>query len=171
MENASKAFIMAAEVLVGVIIISIAVYLFTMFAQHSQETYEKMSEAQISQFNSQFLKYYGSNLNEEGQSIPITCTAHDIITVANLAQQNNAQYDLLEETKFQENSFYIQVDIRAKTGNKTIKANLEKWLEEEKINFLKNAVTTEGKAKEYICQEVHISTITKRVNDIVFKEK
>ena len=38
MENASKALIMAAEILVGVMIISIGVYLFNTLGQYSADT-------------------------------------------------------------------------------------------------------------------------------------
>ena len=102
MENASKDLMMAAGVLIGVIILGIAVYLFTMYGQYSKEAYDKMSDAQISQFNAQFLKYYGNvssvyideNGKEKEKEGPILCTAHDILTVANLARQNNIQYDI-----------------------------------------------------------------------------
>ena len=39
MENASKALIMAASVLLGVMIISFAVYLFSTFGSYSNEVY------------------------------------------------------------------------------------------------------------------------------------
>ena len=39
-------------------IISIAVYLFNTFGQYSAETTAQIEETQITQFNSQFLKYY-----------------------------------------------------------------------------------------------------------------
>ena len=38
-----------------------------------------MESNQITQFNNQFLKYYGLG----------TCTAHDIVSVANLAKEYN----------------------------------------------------------------------------------
>lgn len=178
MENASKALMIAAEVLVGVIIISIGVYLFSMFAEHSKEAYQKMSDAQIAQFNSQFLKYYGSSSDSTGNIVPITCSAHDIITTANLAAQNNKQYELEKETKFEDGTFYIQVDIGRKTGSSIEIANLEKWNDTQKINFLaeaskiiKNSTKTEAQIKEYICKEAHISPITKRVNYMIFIPK
>ena len=59
MENATKAFMMAAGVLIGVLILSIAVYLFTIFSRNSEQVYKKMESNQITQFNNQFLKYYG----------------------------------------------------------------------------------------------------------------
>ena len=56
MENASKALIMAAEILIGVMIISIGVYLFSTMGEYSADTTAQMQEAQINQFNNQFLK-------------------------------------------------------------------------------------------------------------------
>lgn len=149
MENASRALLMAAGILVGLIIISIAVYLFTTYGQYSKETYEKMSDTQIDQFNSQFLKYEG-----------LSCSAHDVVSIVNLAQQNNIEYELQEQTAYSDNTFYVQVDIEKK------QKNLEKkWSTEvEKITFLK-------KGSEYTCKEIHISSVTKRVNYIVFAEK
>ena len=57
MENASKALIMAAEILVGVLIISIAVYLIMTMGEYSANTTSRMEDAQITQFNQQFLQY------------------------------------------------------------------------------------------------------------------
>ena len=107
MENASKALIMAAGVIVGVLIISIGVYLFSTYAEYSSDAYETMEAAQIDQFNSQFLKYYGNTLtkytdankNEYRKETPILCTAHDIVSLATLAAQNNKQFDLENEPR------------------------------------------------------------------------
>ena len=59
MENASKALLMGAEILVGVMIISIGVYLFNTLGQYSAETAANMEQKQIDSFNQQFLTYYG----------------------------------------------------------------------------------------------------------------
>ena len=40
MENASRAFIMAAGVLLGVLILSLGIYLFSIFGQYSANAYE-----------------------------------------------------------------------------------------------------------------------------------
>ena len=61
MENASKALIMAGGVLIGVLIISLAVYLFVSFGQTSAEINSQNAQKQISQFNSQFTSYEGNN--------------------------------------------------------------------------------------------------------------
>lgn len=82
MENASKALIMAAEVLIGVLIISLAVYLFTNFGQTSKEINEKNREQQIVQYNTRFTSYLGRT----------DLTIYDVITVANLVIENNTTY-------------------------------------------------------------------------------
>jgi len=60
MENASKALIMAASVLLGLMIISIGVTLYSTFADFSRTTLEKVEETKLAEWNNQFLKYYGT---------------------------------------------------------------------------------------------------------------
>ena len=76
MENATRAFIMAAGVLLGVLILSLGIYLFSIFGQYSANAYETMEKNQITQFNSQFFKYYGnttySYVDENGKEKTIT---------------------------------------------------------------------------------------------------
>lgn len=86
MENASKALVIAAGVLIGVLIISLAVYLFVDFGSTSAEINAKNAEKQINQFNSKFTSYSDKEL-----------TIYDIITVVNYAKENNKYYDGLEE--------------------------------------------------------------------------
>ena len=50
MENAAKALTMAAGVLIGVIIITIAVYLFTTLGNTSSEVYSKVEQEKIDKF-------------------------------------------------------------------------------------------------------------------------
>ena len=69
MENASKALIMAGGVLIGVLIISLAVYLFVSFGQTSAEINSQNAQKQINQFNSQFTSYEGNN----------QLTIHDVV--------------------------------------------------------------------------------------------
>ena len=54
MENATKALIIAAEVLIGVMILSLAVYLFVTFGQTAKEVDERNAETQLLQFNEQY---------------------------------------------------------------------------------------------------------------------
>lgn len=85
MENASKALIMAAGVLIGIIIISMGVYLFGKAAAIPKEYSSKLEKDRLAAFNEKFEVY-----NREDVS------AQDIVTVVNLAVQNNRQYDITE---------------------------------------------------------------------------
>ena len=58
MENASKALIMAASILLGVMIISVGVALFNSFVGFSSDITNEIEKKKIEQFNLQFLKYY-----------------------------------------------------------------------------------------------------------------
>ena len=60
MENASKALMMAAGVLIGLLILSLAVFLFTNFGAASAEAHRQNEENQINQFNAQFTVYEGT---------------------------------------------------------------------------------------------------------------
>lgn len=170
MENATKAFLMIAGTLIGVLILSLGIYLFSIFGQYSENAYQTMEENQITQFNSQFLKYYGqisrayideSTGKEKTVQEPIKCTAHDIISLANLAYQNNIENQIENETGWNENTNYIQILV----GNNKNNKNIEKWNQEKKIDFIKDNMN-----KNYKCTEVHISNVTKRVCYMKFIE-
>lgn len=98
MENAARALTMAAGVLIGIMIISIAVYLFTSLGNTSSEIYSKVEQTKIDKFNSQFLKYYRLD----------TCTAHDIVSIANLAKNSNEYYELEEGSGY---NYYVNVSV------------------------------------------------------------
>lgn len=181
MENASKALIMAAGVLLGVMIISIGVYLFSVYGEYSSSMYKRMDDAQIEQFNSQFLKFYGSRTSNDGKKQEvITCTIHDIISLASLARQNNINYEIQNDVKnATENTHYIQIDIKGSNQTK----NIERYTESQLLNLLQNNATTEvnvideegnpkkeKQAKYYKCTEVKISSITKRVYYMQFDQ-
>lgn len=164
MENASKALIMAASVLLGVMIISIGVTLFKTFSDFGNATYQKVEDAKIDEWNSNYLKYYGTITTEENKNpTPIQVTAHDIVSVSNHAKQNNINYEIENLNKYDDNSFYVQVDVDKET-------NFENKTEQEKNEFLKNnSLTAENKVKYYICKDVKISSVTKRVMYIKFE--
>lgn len=85
MENASRALTMAAGVLIGVLIISLAVYLFVDFGTTSAEINKQNEKQKIVQFNSKFTSYEDT----EGR----TWTIYDIITIAKYAKENNEYYE------------------------------------------------------------------------------
>lgn len=172
MENASKALIMAASVLLGVMILSIGAALYNSFSNFGADTTAKIQERQISEFNNNFLKYYGKVTVEENNktvSETIKVTAHDIISVTNLAKKNNLQYEIEEDKKiaeqkhYNDNTYYIQVNFK----NTQMETKDEKFF----IDFLKNnSLKNEEEPIYFMCSEVHISDTTKRVTYITFDD-
>lgn len=146
MENASKALLMAASVLIGILIISLAIYLFISFGSTSAEIHKQNEVQQIAQFNSQFTSYEGKE-----------CTIYDVVTLANLATENNIYYELTEKERGKESVNYISV----KLENKPIEGN-SKNQNESYNNLLKEKSNT-----KYTCK-AEISEITQRVYQVNF---
>ena len=57
MENASKALLMAASVLVGILILSLIAYLYTVFGDYSSLIQARLEEKNITEFNTKFTQY------------------------------------------------------------------------------------------------------------------
>lgn len=93
MENASKALLMAGGVLIGVLIISLAVYLFADFGSKSASINAQNSQKQLSAFNSKFTSYQGFKDADGKWQI----TIYDIITVKGYALENNEKYENVDE--------------------------------------------------------------------------
>lgn len=173
MENASKALIMAAEILLGVMIISIAVFLFNTMANYSDETTAEIEAAQIEQFNQQFLKYYGTSTLNESNSEPIKCTIHDIVGLANLAKKINTSNGFEGIQEPSEGSEYIKIDL--KIGAKVYE-HLENYEQDELVKIIKENDLVENESGEletkyFACKEEPIiSNITKKVNYMKFVE-
>lgn len=161
MENAARALTMAAGVLIGIMIISIAVYLFTSLGNTSSEIYSKVEQTKIDKFNSQFLKYYRLD----------TCTAHDIVSIANLAKNSNEYYELEEGSGY---NYYVNViveDYINNNGSATTELNFEKLDDAKYTEFIQNNSTNEEKSeiKYFTCTGISQSNITGRVYQITFK--
>ena len=185
MENASKALIMAAEVLIGVIVITIGVALYTIFSDYSKTTAEEINATQLLQFNNNFLKYEGDVSPESGKIKPIEITAHDIITVANFARQNNIQngFYKLENNQFKpivkstktdnQGLHYVQVSVHGASKYE----HMEAADENIKNDFIKdNSINSSNEPKLFVCaypsgqSTIKISDITKKVIYIEFYE-
>ena len=171
MENASNALIMAATILIGVLIISAGAFLFNQFGENSKTINERMEQAQKDQINAQFVKFEGVE----------TCTAHDIVSIANLAKNSNEYYELEEGSGY---NYYVNVSVMDyidNNGSKKTERNFEKLDEAKYTEFIQNNSTVEenGKIKEikyFTCTEIlpfsstiSQSNITGRVYQITFK--
>ena len=105
MENASKALIMAASVILGIMIITFSVFIFGIFKDYNAKNTSQIEEKEDSRFNSEFFKYY-----ENGKDV-LKVTPHDIVSIANFAKENNLKYSLNEP---KENSYYVTIDVLTK---------------------------------------------------------
>ena len=155
MENATKALIMAATILISVVIMSLGIYLFVTFSSYSTEVNDEVRNNQISQFNSQFLKYQGQET-----------TIYDILTVANLAKENNENYELTINDA-NKNTLYITIEVQG----------INQHFENQASNFMKDKNKmngqindSDGELKKYKCSQVLVSDVTQRVYKLRFDE-
>ena len=152
MEIASKALLMAAGVLMGVVILSLAAYLFVTFSSSADDVKSEIANNQLNKFNSQFLAY------EQREDL----TVYDILTAVNLAENNNKYYQLEPG-----DTNYITVKVDNSVVNST---DIEKKIKPESLE--KEGEMKEdnlgGKSlKNYRCN-VLLSDITGRVNAVNF---
>ena len=156
MENASKALLMAGGVLLGILILSLAVYLFSNFWGASSRIHDNIEENQTAQFNSQFTKYVGNE----------NVTIHDVVTMANLATENNKYYEFPKRGSIASGrDQYITVlldGIQIEYGYGTPQSQITQRynnLLTEQVDAITNA---SSELKKYNVQ-VETSDITKRV--------
>lgn len=84
MENASKALLMAAAVLIGVIVLSLIIYLYSTFSQAKRDNMELINQNQIVAFNAKYLSY------DEREDL----TYYDIANIATMVKNDNEKNDL-----------------------------------------------------------------------------
>ena len=79
MENATNGLLMVGSVLIGVIVISLFVYLFTTMGGVSKNFQEELDLTSVQKFNEQFEKYIGrTDIN-----------THEMLTIYNLCEAIN----------------------------------------------------------------------------------
>ena len=79
MENASKALIMAGEILIAVLVLSLAGVLIVRFGKFSSETNSKLVQNKTDEFNNKFYSLSGR----------INITADEIASLINYVKENN----------------------------------------------------------------------------------
>lgn len=103
MENASKALIIAGEMLIAILVIGLLVYINILFGKFSSNMNKQMSESQIYEFNNKFYVYSGR----------YNITVTEIASMINLAKQTN---DANQLDRTNTNSpYYIDVKIDKKS--------------------------------------------------------
>lgn len=103
MENASKALLMAGGVLIGVLILTLAVYLFTTFGATSSEIAKEIQSHEITEFNAKYTIYQNRD----------DLTVYDIITANNRAKEDTEDGYAVEvkpDIEFKDVSNYTEID-------------------------------------------------------------
>ena len=164
MENASKALIMAAGVLIAMMILALAVYLVITFGSVSAEVHQKNEETQILDFNQQFFQYDGRD----------DLTIYDVVTVANYARNNNMNYEfstIIRPSKI-DDKFYVAVNLKSGSSTENLELKTPEELDYIINNGLSNIQSENATAlPKYTCkgEDIKISTSTKRVYSITFE--
>ena len=115
MYNSSKALLIAAGVIIGVLILSVGVVLFAMFGNSSKDIINKLEEAKVTEYNNNFYKYYG-----EG----VIITAHDIVTITNFARKANKEGQVENVSGYSQSTDYVQINVKNKKETEIV--NFEK---------------------------------------------
>ncbi len=166
MENAAQALIIAAGVLVGVLILSLGIYLATTLAGYSANTQSEIDKNVLAQFNDEFLKYSGRT----------DLSIQDIITVKNYALENNNENGNYNPTssacRAGENNDYIDVfyhENKSMAKSENISVLI---LDDEDEFLLKNEMEKQKNdssidSNRFTC-EVIVNSTTGKVNKVYF---
>lgn len=82
MENASKALLMAAGILIGILVLSLAAYFVLSFSQLYFDIDRQNADQKMAQFNTQYTAYLHRT----------DLTIYDILTIVSYAKENNQNY-------------------------------------------------------------------------------
>jgi hypothetical protein len=162
MENASNALLMTAGILIGVIILSIGAYLYSVFGNYGSDIAQSIVDTQIQEFNAKFTKYESYTTKQGNFNL---CNIHDIVTIANLANKNNTDYNYYEENY--QGPYYINVSI-VNIGAKG--KNLEKALDEDLTELIKEYSLDENQSAINFYCTVTINQDTKKVQTVTFRK-
>ena len=98
MENASKALLIAAEILIGILLLTLFSYIFTKMSEETARIEETAKVNRINEFNQEFLNYEGRGvrkIGEDSSGKPIynPLKPQDVATLINLANDNDNKYN------------------------------------------------------------------------------
>lgn len=82
MENASKALLIIAEVMVGVLLLSLVAAFFFLFDNYQQKTQENINLKELYEFNAKFQAYEEKEL-----------TPQDVLSIVNMVNEYNLKFD------------------------------------------------------------------------------
>ena len=145
MENASKALMLAAEVLLGVLLLTLMVFAFQELRNFSDTVNENIQAKTIAEFNAQFTKYEAKT----------NLTAQDVITIGNLAKNYNESQE----------SVQIRVLVQ---GVEARFSNAHTLTQSQVYEFI-NQYSMENKVY-FECVSVHYNDETKKIDQVNLKK-
>jgi len=154
MENSVQALLIAAGVLIGILILSLGISLYTSLSGFVDNSEQEIISKEIQEFNEKFIKYINcETIAEEPQ---FTLTIQDVVTAANTAHENNIRYNL---DKYENNNFYVTIKLNNQPLEKNINSKMAELLEN-------------GLGEEYKCsrENVKINPETGRVYEVKFNK-
>lgn len=164
MENATKALIIAAGVLIGIMILSIGTYLYYSLGTYVDQTKQEIEQNAISRFNTQFLNYKNIEVDKNGKEYAsFQLTIQDIITVANMAYENNKSYNMTKEDA-NDTTLYVKVNAKFDNSERTT-YNLEEKVADNSAMWLSIYNNNQYKCR---ASDIKVSTVTGRVYEINF---
>lgn len=117
MENASKALLMAGEILIGILLLFILVYFSGMAQDFSEEIDKNIEAKQIQEFNSKFDIYNNRD----------NLTPQDVVTLSNIVKDFNGKQN-----------FYTQISIKIDGVDSTyVKRIQQGFTQTEGAEFMK----------------------------------
>lgn len=153
MENATKALLIAAGVLIGVMILSLAVALYSELDAYVESSNEKIEFNELNAFNTQFTKY----INYIGGEKQFDLTIQDVVTAANIAYENNLDYNATVDLRGNPSTLYVAIYLDGRS--------IENDIHEKTSNLL-----TDNLGKTYKCggSDVKYSQATGRIYEVYF---
>ena len=146
MENAAKAIMIAGAALLAVLLLTLFIYATRSMGESAANIYSAMDEAQISEFNQQFLNYDNrTNLKPQ-----------EVVTLINLAKESNdtGKLDM------------PQIIVRLKNNESDSDENTSLYVQDNTIQEIMERLDEDVKAdRTYTCQ-IKINTQTKLVSSV-----
>lgn len=119
MENASKALLMAAGFVMGIAVLSLAVYLYASFGGSAKTINQNIEEGNRNQFNNQYIEYTVKD-----------CNVYDIYSVVNLANDYNKTNEFTKPSNYSSTDYYIWVDVKIGSTQTTVNSFNESHLKQ-----------------------------------------
>ena len=170
MENATKALLIAAGVLIGIMVLSLGISLYVSLGGYVDSTKEQLAANEIAKFNTQFLKYNNTVLNDSGNEVvSFRLGIQDVVTAANIAYENNKNLgDINGEVN--ENNLYVAVNVKY-NGSQQLN-NIQQTINSQDSSVWNaNKLLSGDTGYQYTCYtaNIKISNITGRVYEINFQ--